>query len=233
MNNPKIIKRRVLRRYRKLGLIAGLLFASWVGYHLGYTENRHLSQTLHDAKQTIGTLNNANNTLTAKLNQQEAKHAVCASELDEVNKKRQISLRDIAECREEISLFQHVMAPELSGDLLSVEVTAITSKQADSHTYLVDIILLQPRLQKAVISGDLHIALKYPHTKEGVIISTLPYRFKFFQQATIELEVEQNRSPEKLVFSSDVYQYKRKRESFSAELEWRRTEDRLRWHENN
>jgi hypothetical protein len=233
MQDPKLIRRRLLRRYRKLGLLGGLVFAIWVGYQLGYTENKHLSKALHDARQTISALNTDNNRLIAQVNKQAAKHAVCIAELDEADKNRQVSLRDVMECRDEVALFQHVMAPELSGGLLSVEVTAITQKKAGSPLYLVDLVLLQPRLQKAVISGKLDIAIQYANGSDTVTVSPLPYRFKFFQQATIEVELDLQNKPNMLIFSSDVYQYKRKRESFSAEIQWRRTEERLKWHEEH
>ncbi|MBO1254335.1 hypothetical protein J3L16_01400 [Alteromonas sp. 5E99-2] len=220
MGNLKLKRIIRIKRYRKLTVFLCLIAALWLGYTMASYYQDQLIHTIDAQALTIVNLNQDNHNLVQQLNRDHAQLLVCESQqqlhADELTKKS----NQLLACNQDVSLFQHVMAPELSGDLLSVEFVSLILKSKETRLYELEIVLLQPRLQKMVISGDLNISAKYENSEELVELDAVPYRFKFFQQPTISFELPDERVPVKLSFSSQVMQYKRVKDTLNIEIDW-------------
>ena len=220
MSDQKIRRRQWYRRYKNFAIASFMLLSVWLGYRLAHIESSALVRKFDDQSVTIANLNQENHVLTKRFNKLNAKQLVCEAELTKVTTQRKTITKQFEACQQDVALFQHVMAPELSGGMLSVEITNVVAKSDENNVYTLDLVLLQPRLQKAVISGDLFIAVKYAHTNTRSELTSMPYRFKFFQQTSIDVKLAANSNPTQLIFYSDIYQYRRLRETYEDQKLW-------------
>ena len=220
MTDLKLTRKAFIRRYRKFSMLLLMLFSLWVGYELASYETRSLQKTISTQVKTITALNDDNHRLVRQYNQENAKSLLCESELD-TNRATLIELtHTISKCQEKVALYQHVIAPELSGDLLSVDLVALSAQQQIKGSYQLALMLLQPRLQKSVITGDLRVSVLYSEGEPPVLLENIAYRFKFFQQVSTTIVLPSDKEPLFLVFDSNVYQYKRLKEEFNFKVKW-------------
>jgi hypothetical protein len=220
MLDTKNKRRQSLKRYRRLAVFLLFLLALWLGYKLANIERQYYQSTIQDLKATIANLNEQNHDVTQSMNQGEAKLTLCKAETAAVEDSLLEVENNLSQCEADVALYQHVMAPELSGDMLSVSVLSIKPSESDDNTYSLSMVLLQPRLQKAVISGELSVTLKYADGTLSKVMQKVPYRFKFFQQENFSISLPTEAVPEFIVFESDITQYRRVRESLYLEVPW-------------
>ena len=90
-------------------------------------------------------------------------------------------------------------------------------------------VLLQSREQKAVINGNLSVAIKGQIEGKSVTLHSsndeleledIKYRFRFFQAVTVELSLPENFTPQDIAFSTTVYQYKTRKSAYDVTFPW-------------
>lgn len=209
---------RQKKRFTPFLTALALLVMLWVGYQLANTRTAWLQQDISNLEQTVAGLNQENHALTQQLNQQLAKQTVCNAELELVAKRIEAGGEKLLACEEKIGFYQYVMAPELSQGLFSVDIMSV--KTPSPNEYTLELILLQPRQQKAVVTGELEIELIIAESDQPISLAKIDYRFKFFQKQMQSIVLPPDVTPVSLSFSTRVMQYKRFREQYSIQLSW-------------
>ncbi|MFC3094565.1 hypothetical protein DRW07_13250 [Alteromonas sediminis] len=208
------------KRYRWSGLFVALLFTLWVGYQLAESERNKLRAEITLLKGNVAALNAENHVITQQVNELNARQSVCDSQLQLTQEAKYEERQTLSACEEQVAFYQHVMAPELSQKLLSVDLMQARWSAETANTINIELVLLQPRTQKSTISGKLKVELVVEGQTTPILLDNIDYRFKFFQQVSQSFTLPGDAVPVALRFSSSVMQYKRVREQYSQEIPW-------------
>lgn len=220
MSDSKIIRKRKLQRIRKAGIFVSLLLSLWFGYQLADVRHQYYQGKIADLNETISTLNEANHELTQSFNQHSARLLLCENEKVASHDALLEEQASLETCEAEVNLYRHVVAPELTGNFLAVDRLRIEKIESEGNRYRLNFLLLQPKLQKAIINGDLNISVGYNNSDKVISVGELKYRFKYFQQASVDIVLPNESSPQYLLFTSNVKQYKRIRETLEQRIDW-------------
>jgi hypothetical protein len=133
----------------------------------------------------------------------------------------------LEEQQERLTFYERVMAPEKSDAILAIE--GVEVFKLDQNRYQLRMVLLQSRQQKAVIHGNLSVSIEGKREGQTLQISSgddsflpqdIKYRFRFFQAVNVDFTLPEGVEPERISFSSAVYQYKTRKASFDVSVPW-------------
>ena len=198
------------------------------GYQLArYIDAGH-ARTVIAQKETISILLNENDKLLTQTNQRDIALAIADEE-------KQIIVGELAalkneqdRLKEQIAFYERVIAPENTQDGFLIDDIEVFEAQRD-NTYQLRFVLLQERLTKAVIKGTLNISVSGFIDDKPITIGTeddtflaspLAYRFKYFQNENVTFSLPENMKAESIVFSTTVYQYKRRLGEYTKSVTW-------------
>jgi len=208
------------QKYRRPAMFLALLLALWIGYQLAETERTQLKAQIALLNGNVAQLNAENHVITQQVNELSARQSVCDSQLTLTQEAKHEERQTLAACEEQVAFYQHVMAPEVSQRLLSVDLMQAGWSDTQPNTIEIELVLLQPRTQKATISGKLTLELIIEGGDATIPLASIDYRFKFFQQVKEKFAIPADAVPVALRLSSSVTQYKRVREEFTQEIPW-------------
>jgi hypothetical protein len=176
---------------------------------------------------TIAILSEENNALQTRVNQLEVAAELAKLETEAITEVANASKKQLEEQQELVTFYERVMAPEKGESVLAVE--GIEVFKLDDNRYQLRMVLLQTRRQKAVISGSLKVSVEGVKDKQSMTLSSgnssfmpqdIKYRFRFFQAVNVDFTIPEGLEPERISFSTSVYQYKTRKAQFDVDLSW-------------
>lgn len=220
--------KQIVGNYKWTFIVAIALFAMVIfGYQLARVVDQGDSKKVAAQNETIAILSNENNTLTTRVNQLEVALELAKRETDSMTKKVSEQKKELEAQQELLTFYERVMAPEKSEAMLAIE--GVEVFRIDKNRFQLRMVLLQSRQQKTVINGNLKVSLQ--GTKEGrelrlisgetpFLSEDIKYRFRFFQAINVEIALPEGFEPDTILFSSSVYQYKTRKETFELSVPW-------------
>ncbi|GGW92960.1 DUF6776 family protein [Alteromonas halophila] len=206
-------------------LLLMLVFGYWLAsyqHQQAAFESKSRTQTLREAEDE-------NRALAKKLSQRTAELTLSRMELEQTTRQMVNLEEEVAALREQLGFYQRVMAPENTQDGFFVDGITVTPA-ASHHHFRLQFVLLQQRNNKAVIKGELAIAIRgslegKPHVvttanTESFADGPVAFRFTFFQNVDINIQLPDAFIPESLTFSANVYQYTTLRGQYEATFDW-------------
>ena len=213
----------------KWSLLVALMMLGMVGF--GYKIARMIdegdSKKVQAQRETIAILSQENNVLTTKVNQLEVAGELASLESEKIVNTLREQKKEIEAQQELISFYERVMAPEKTEDGFAIEGVEVF-KLSDT-TYQLRLVLLQSKQQKAVINGNLTIAVVGQRNGEPVTLKSgesnllaedVKYRFRFFQAVNVTLTIDSDIDVESVQFATTVYQYKTRKGTHEMSVPW-------------
>ena len=213
----------------KWSLLVALMMLAMVGF--GYKIARMIdegdSKKVQAQRETIAILSQENNALTTKVNQLEVAVELASLESEKIVNTLSEQKKEIEAQQELISFYERVMAPEKTEDGFAIEGVEVF-KLSDT-TYQLRLVLLQSKQQKAVINGNLAIAVVGQRNGEPVTLKSgesnllaedVKYRFRFFQAVNVTLTIDSDIDVESIQFATTVYQYKTRKGTHEMSVLW-------------
>ncbi|MBJ2127890.1 hypothetical protein JC525_02965 [Alteromonas sp. IB21] len=213
----------------KWSLLVALMMLAMVGF--GYKIARMIdegdSKKVQAQRETIAILSEENNALTTKVNQLEVAVEIASLEAEKIVNTLSEQKKEIEAQQELISFYERVMAPEKTEDGFAIEGVEVF-KLSDT-TYQLRLVLLQSKQQKAVINGNLTIAVVGQRNGEPVTLKSgesnllaedVKYRFRFFQAVNVTLTIDSDIDVESVQFATTVYQYKTRKGTHEMSVLW-------------
>tara|TARA_A200000113_G_scaffold160897_1_gene145609 strand:- start:3503 stop:4210 length:708 start_codon:yes stop_codon:yes gene_type:complete len=213
----------------KWSLLVALMMLGMVGF--GYKIARMIdegdSKKVQAQRETIAILSQENNVLTTKVNQLEVAVELASLESEKIVNTLREQKKEIEAQQELISFYERVMAPEKTEDGFAIEGVEVF-KLSDT-TYQLRLVLLQSKQQKAVINGNLTIAVVGQRNGEPVTLKSgesnllaedVKYRFRFFQAVNVTLTIDSDIDVESVQFATTVYQYKTRKGTHEMSVPW-------------
>lgn len=213
----------------KWSLLVAFIMLAMVGF--GYKLARMIDEgdrkKVHAQQETIAILSEENNALTTKVNQLEVAVEIASLEAEKIVNTLSEQKKEIEAQQELISFYERVMAPEKTEDGFAIEGVEVF-KLSDT-TYQLRLVLLQSKQQKAVINGDLTIAIVGNKNGEPITLKSgesnlltenVKYRFRFFQAVNVTLTIDKDIDVESVEFTTSVYQYKTRKGTYEMVVPW-------------
>ena len=220
--------KHILGNY-KWSLLVAFIMLGMVGF--GYKLARMIdegdSKKVQAQQETIAILSEENNALTTKVNQLEVAVEIASLEAEKIVNTLNEQKKEIEAQQELISFYERVMAPEKTEDGFAIEGVEVF-KLSDT-TYQLRLVLLQSKQQKAVINGDLTIAIVGKKNGEPITLKSgesnllaenVKYRFRFFQAVNVTLTIDKDIDVESVEFTTSVYQYKTRKGTYEMGVPW-------------
>jgi cell division protein FtsB len=220
--------KKVLGNYKWSLLVTFAMLAMVAfGYQLArIVDQGHYKKVLAQ-NDTIAILSEENNALQTRVNQLEVAAELAKLETEAITEVANASKKQLEEQQEIVTFYERVMAPEKGESVLAVE--GVEVFKLDDNRYQLRMVLLQTRRQKAVINGSLKVSVEGVKDKQSMTLTSgnssfmpqdIKYRFRFFQAVNVDFTIPEGLEPERISFSTSVYQYKTRKAQFDVDLSW-------------
>ena len=220
--------KEVLGNYKWTLLVALIMFAMvGFGYKLARIIDEGDSKKVQAQQETIAILSEENHALTTKVNQLEVAMELATLETESITNTLGEQKKELEAQQELLSFYERVVAPEKTDEGFAIE--GVEVFKLSDNTYQLRLVLLQSKQQKAVINGNLDIAVVGQRNSEAITLKSgessllaedIKYRFRFFQAVNVTLTIEEDINPETISFSTTVYQYKTRKGSYEISVPW-------------
>lgn len=220
--------KEILGSYKWTLMVAFIMFVMvGFGYKLARIIDEGDSRKVQAQKETIAILSEENNALTTKVNQLEVAVELATLESENIAKTLSDQKTELEAQKELLSFYERVMAPEKADDGFAVE--GVEVFKVNETTYQLRLVLLQSKQRKAVINGDLDIAIVGKRNGEAVTLKSgessllaedVKYRFRFFQAVNAMLTIDEDIDVESIEFTTRVYQYKTRKGNYEVSVPW-------------
>ena len=220
--------KEVLGNYKWTLLVALIMFAMvGFGYKLARIIDEGDSKKVQAQQETIAILSEENHALTTKVNQLEVAMELATLETESITNTLGEQKKEIEAQQELLSFYERVVAPEKTDEGFAIE--GVEVFKLSDNTYQLRLVLLQSKQQKAVINGNLDIAVVGQRNSEAITLKSgessllaedIKYRFRFFQAVNVTLTIEEDINPESISFSTTVYQYKTRKGNYEISVPW-------------
>ncbi|MEC7699167.1 MAG: DUF6776 family protein [Pseudomonadota bacterium] len=220
--------KEVLGNYKWTLLVALIMFAMvGFGYKLARIIDEGDSKKVQAQKETIAILSEENHALTIKVNQLEVAMELATLETESITNTLGEQKKELEAQQELLSFYERVVAPEKTDEGFAIE--GVEVFKLSDNTYQLRLVLLQSKQQKAVINGNLDIAVVGQRNSEAITLKSgessllaedIKYRFRFFQAVNVTLTIEEDINPESISFSTTVYQYKTRKGNYEISVPW-------------
>ncbi len=220
--------KEVLGNYKWTLLVALIMFAMvGFGYKLARIIDEGDSKKVQAQQETIAILSEENHALTTKVNQLEVAMELATLETESITNTLGEQKKELEAQQELLSFYERVVAPEKTDEGFAIE--GVEVFKLSDNTYQLRLVLLQSKQQKAVINGNLDIAVVGQRNSEAITLKSgessllaedIKYRFRFFQAVNATLTIEEDINPESISFSTTVYQYKTRKGNYEISVPW-------------
>ncbi|MBT3133645.1 hypothetical protein KL866_00650 [Alteromonas sp. ALT199] len=220
--------KEILGSYKWTLMVALIMFVMvGFGYKLARIIDEGDSKKVRAQKETIAILSEENNALTTKVNQLEVAVELATLESENIAKTLSDQKTELEAQKELLSFYERVMAPEKADDGFAVE--GVEVFKVNDTTYQLRLVLLQSKQRKAVINGNLDIAIMGKRNGEPVTLKSgessllaedVKYRFRFFQAVNTMLTIDEDIDVESITFTTSVYQYKTRKGNYEVSVPW-------------
>ncbi len=220
--------KEVLGNYKWTLLVALIMFAMvGFGYKLARIIDEGDSKKVQAQQETIAILSEENHALTTKVNQLEVAMELATLETESITNTLGEQKKELEAQQELLSFYERVVAPEKTDEGFAIE--GVEVFKLSDNTYQLRLVLLQSKQQKAVINGNLDIAVVGQRNSEAITLKSgessllaedIKYRFRFFQAVNVTLTIEEDINPESISFSTTVYQYKTRKGNYEISVPW-------------
>ena len=220
--------KEILGSYKWTLMVAFIMFVMvGFGYKLARIIDEGDSRKVQAQKETIAILSEENNALTTKVNQLEVAVELATLESENIAKTLSDQKTELEAQKELLNFYERVMAPEKADDGFAVE--GVEVFKVNETTYQLRLVLLQSKQRKAVINGDLDIAIVGKRNGEAVTLKSgessllaedVKYRFRFFQAVNAMLTIDEDIDVESIEFTTRVYQYKTRKGNYEVSVPW-------------
>ncbi|OLF77442.1 hypothetical protein AWH61_08385 [Alteromonas sp. W12] len=220
--------KEVLGNYKWTLLVALIMFAMvGFGYKLARIIDEGDSKKVQAQQETIAILSEENHALTTKVNQLEVAMELATLETESITNTLGEQKKELEAQQELLSFYERVVAPEKTDEGFAIE--GVEVFKLSDNTYQLRLVLLQSKQQKAVINGNLDIAVVGQRNSEAITLKSgessllaedINYRFRFFQAVNVTLTIEEDINPESISFSTTVYQYKTRKGNYEISVPW-------------
>ncbi len=220
--------KEVLGNYKWTLLVALIMFAMvGFGYKLARIIDEGDSKKVQAQQETIAILSEENHALTTKVNQLEVAMELATLETESITNTLGEQKKELEAQQELLSFYERVVAPEKTDEGFAIE--GVEVFKLSDNTYQLRLVLLQSKQQKAVINGNLDIAVVGQRNGEAITLKSgessllaedIKYRFRFFQAVNVTLTIEEDINPESISFSTTVYQYKTRKGNYEISVPW-------------
>lgn len=220
--------KEILGSYKWTLMVAFIMFVMvGFGYKLARIIDEGDSKKVQAQKETIAILSEENNALTTKVNQLEVAVELATLESENIAKTLSDQKTELEAQKELLSFYERVMAPEKADDGFAIE--GVEVFKVNDTTYQLRLVLLQSKQRKAVINGDLDIAIVGKRNGEPVTLKSgessllaedVKYRFRFFQAVNAMLTIDEDIDVESIEFTTRVYQYKTRKGNYEVSVPW-------------
>lgn len=220
--------KEVLGNYKWTLLVALIMFAMvGFGYKLARIIDEGDSKKVQAQQETIAILSEENHALTTKVNQLEVAMELATLETESITNTLSEQKKELEAQQELLSFYERVVAPEKTDEGFAIE--GVEVFKLSDNTYQLRLVLLQSKQQKAVINGNLDIAVVGQRNSEAITLKSgessllaedIKYRFRFFQAVNVTLTIEEDINPESISFSTTVYQYKTRKGNYEISVPW-------------
>lgn len=220
--------KEVLGNYKWTLLVALIMFAMvGFGYKLARIIDEGDSKKVQAQQETIAILSEENHALTTKVNQLEVAMELATLETESITNTLGEQKKELEAQQELLSFYERVVAPEKTDEGFAIE--GVEVFKLSDNTYQLRLVLLQSKQQKAVINGNLDIAVVGQRNSEAITLKSgessllaedIKYRFRFFQAVNVTLTIEEDINPETISFSTTVYQYKTRKGNYEISVPW-------------
>ncbi len=215
-----------------VGLLIGMLF---IGYQLAtfqQAENRQqtaqLSGSLAHAQAENHRLNQALSQLDVDIAVQHSAQKIAEQSMLELLEENQA-------LQQKIQLYQLVLGENEKAGPFAIHQLQLHRLPEQRH-YLLDLLLLQGRALKSVINGTLNITIEgivadqattlaLPTLFSGSVFientdESMRYRYQYFLEKQYVIQLPEGFVANSITISTDVYQWKRKIDSFTQTVLW-------------
>ena len=220
--------KEVLGNYKWTLLVALIMFAMvGFGYKLARIIDEGDSKKVQAQQETIAILSEENHALTTKVNQLEVAMELATLETESITNTLGEQKKELEAQQELLSFYERVVAPEKTDEGFAIE--GVEVFKLSDNTYQLRLVLLQSKQQKALINGNLDIAVVGQRNGEAITLKSgessllaedINYRFRFFQAVNVTLTIEEDINPESISFSTTVYQYKTRKGNYEISVPW-------------
>lgn len=220
--------KELLGNYKWTLMVALIMFVMiGFGYKLARIIDEGDSKKVQAQKETIAILSEENNALTTKVNQLEVAVELASLESENIAKTLSEQKKELEAQQELLSFYERVMAPEKTDEGFAIEGVEIF-KLSDT-SYQLRLVLLQSKQRKAVINGNLDIAIvgkrdgkpvRLESGSSSLLAEDVKYRFRFFQAVNVTLNIEEDIDVESIDFTTRVYQYKTRKGNYEVSVPW-------------
>ena len=220
--------KEILGSYKWTLMVAFIMFVMvGFGYKLARIIDEGDSRKVQAQKETIAILSEENNALTTKVNQLEVAVELATLESENIAKTLSDQKTELEAQKELLNFYERVMAPEKADDGFAVE--GVEVFKVNETTYQLRLVLLQSKQRKAVINGDLDIAIVGKRNGEAVTLKSgessllaedVKYRFRFFQAVNTMLTIDEDIDVDSIEFTTRVYQYKTRKGNYEVSVPW-------------
>ena len=219
------------KQWLKRLLIAGVFL--FLGYTVADFEAASLRATVSQKQGTLSHALAENSTLKERIAALEVQLSILKHNPNEAV--IQQLLAEQQTLKQQLELYQQVLNVDEAKRYLNIHTVSI-KPVTELNTYSLSLLLLQGRAIKSVINGDLNIVLEGVNAGEpqmhnladllsqSVDVATdnspLRFRYQYFLDLAYTFSLPDGFEPQKLTITSDVYQWKTKRESVEKAYLW-------------
>ncbi|WP_218354647.1 DUF6776 family protein [Alteromonas lipotrueiana] len=198
-----------------------------VSFWFGQLFASKTAQNVESLQSTLRKLEHEHALVLQQKHQLQARTALAELEYAELHDQLATLTNTVTEQATSLSFYQNVMAPETIQNRFIVDGLQVFAQQSKSQ-YKMEFVLLQRLKRRSLIKGDLEICLE--DVAEQIVCSgskvflpegDIEYGFKFFQAVSVSFSLPDNFEPTAIVFSSQVYQYSKKREDYRWKVAWK------------
>ncbi|MCU7555435.1 cell division protein ZapB [Alteromonas sp. ASW11-19] len=226
---PEALKARLGTYRLSLLVMVALIAMAVFGYQLADFQKQGTQSRVPAMKRTITLLKDENAALQTRVNQLEVALNLAEQEAQSGRQLQQEHLQTIAELQTQLGFYQNVMAPETTQDGFFIDgIQAIANASDDQFT--LRFVLLQQRDNRAIVKGNLEVAIVGSQDGEPVTLTAgseqflpegpIKYRFKYFQTVNVKFTLPTGFVPESVRFDTYVYQYTTLRGRYQRTVPW-------------
>ena len=228
LNSAELIKQWGHLRFTIYSILALLLMLVF-GYQIaGFVQGEAVNASLSDAA-TRALLKQENAQLRRQVSELEVASILASKSVAALKKNVEEQQQLSRALEEQLSFYQRVVAPEVTQDGFFIDGVQV-SRSASDNRYRLKAVLLKQNNNKAMLKGALRITVRGALNGSPYEISTadseyfsggaVSWGFKYFQTLDLEFALPKGFIPEKLTFSTDVWQWKTKRGEYFNSLDW-------------
>ena len=163
--------KKVLGDYKWTLLVAVIMFVMvGFGYKLARMIDEGDSKKVQAQQETIAILSEENHELTTKVNQLEVAIELATREKENISNALSEQTKELEAQHELLSFYERVVAPEKTDDGFAIE--GVEVFELSDNTYQLRLVLLQSKQHKAVINGNLDIAIAGKRNGEPVVLES-------------------------------------------------------------